>query len=597
MKTSLYRAGGLACALLASTSMLAVAPQAAFAQEVIPPKAYVTTPGGINVADGSFVYSVTDLAIGPLTLERFHLSGSRKGRNPFFGKNMSHNFDIYVASNRKLNPASLKPIVHIGNSASGVYGQSSNLLNISANNQDAASGILEWSGTSSWSGGNYVYTDKSGTIYTFSRTVSAEGVAFESQRVAQITFADGRVQTFSYNAGGQLKLVEDSSGYAIVFDYNAGGDVSAACGFNRSQSYVTSSSTCAGAALKTSYGYDANGYLVSAVDVLGQTTSYGNAVPGITCVTPPGYSSCKMSMAYSGDRVATQTLADGGAWSLGGWDPTMLNDPDQPAPYDGHNEASLTDPAGKVTDFTFTKTSPYTMIDANGNITQYLFTGAHQYDDTGAVYTDGTLLIEATLPEGNKYLAEYTGPFNGITKQTLVAKPGSGLPDRVQQLGYGPCSSPGTRQNCGKPAWIRDAKGNQTDFTYASHGGLLTEMKPAPTAGAPRPLKVLTYVQRYAYIKDAAGSLVQAAAPIWLPATETVCQTASWSNSPTCDGGAPQTVTTFEYGPAGTANSLRLLGTLVSGGGVSARTCRRYDEYGRQISETGAGANLSSCPS
>src|SRR3546814_5315400 len=63
----------------------------------------------------------------------------------------------------------------------------------------------------------------------------------------------------------------------MVFDYNGNGDATAACIFNRSQTYVTASSTCSGAALKTGYGYttiSSKVYLTSATDVLGNTTTY-----------------------------------------------------------------------------------------------------------------------------------------------------------------------------------------------------------------------------------------------------------------------------------------------------------------------------------
>src|SRR3546814_1901077 len=73
-------------------------------------------------------------------------------------------------------------------------------------------------------------------------------------------------------------------------------------------------------------------------------------------------------------------------------------------------------------------------------------------------------------------------------------------------------------------------------------------MKPAPTSGAARPLTVHTYVQKYAYIKNSGGSLVAASAPVWLPATMTECQTAAGSSSPVCDSGAPQRLTTYQYG-------------------------------------------------
>lgn len=597
--------------ILATLLASAGAPCIAYAQDVIPPKVYSTTPGGINVADGSFVHSVVDISIGALTLERFHLFGTKKPNNPLIGRNMSHNFDIYVASNLTPQtgspwflPDRYRPIVHIGSSVSGVYAQpTSNLASITNWNLDAQkSGILSWSGSATWSGGNYVYTDRSGAIYTFSRTVSSAGTPFSSQRVSQIVFPDGRVQTFSYNASQQLKLVSDSSGSAIVFDYNAASDVIAACGFNLSQSYVTASSTCAGAALKVTYGYDPNGNLISVTGVDLQTTAYpGNALIGITCVQPPGFSSCKMAMSYANfgtvSPVTTQTMADGSSWTVHASRPEIINDPESSSDItDGGNSGIVIDPNGKWTNFTFTKSTPYTITDPNGRTTSYRFTGAIWDEYMGMPYSDGTMLVEATLPEGNKYLAEYNGPFRSVTKETMVAKPGSGLPSLIKEYNYSGCyAGGGTPQNCAKPTWIKDPKGNQTDFSYAAWGGTLWEMQPAPSAGAARPLKLFGYVQKYAYVKNSAGSLVASGAPIWVPSTETVCQTYAGSSSATCDPSAPQMVTTYEYGPDGTANNLLVRGKVVTADGVSLRTCYGYDQWANKIFETQPNAGLGSC--
>ncbi|MDT9046805.1 hypothetical protein RSW36_27180, partial [Escherichia coli] len=87
----------------------------------------------------------------------------------------------------------------------------------------------------------------------------------------------------------------------------ANGRVSAACGFNLSRTYVSTSTTCSGAALKTSYGYDGTNNLISASDVMGQATSYTWGIAGITCVTPPGYSNCKVANTWSGIQVSQQT--------------------------------------------------------------------------------------------------------------------------------------------------------------------------------------------------------------------------------------------------------------------------------------------------
>jgi len=577
--------------LLGVSSLLALTATPAFADDVIPPKVYTTTSGGVNVSDGAFVYSVTDISIGTMQLQRFYVNGARKPNTPLIGTGMSHNFDIYVAPNYTAAtkppnplPARYKPIVHIGSSASGVYMQpiSTPPVTISANNADAQTGILTLSGS------DYVYTDKDGTVYNFSAAIPAAGVN-GGQRATKITYADGRVQTLSYNASNQLKLVSDSSGYAIVFDYDGSGNVSAACGFNLSQTYVTASSTCTGAALRVSYGYS-NGALSSVTDVLGQITTYQN---GVGCIMPPGYSTCKISNTFYGAQVISQTMADGAVWQMGSGDPA---DADNPAAMDapGAIEGQVTDPDGKITYFTFTKTSPYTMTDANGNLTSYRFSGAKQYDDTsGLPDADGQLMNEVDLPEGGKYLAEYTGPFNAVSKETLVAKPGSGLADRVKQYSYNYTGC--TPQNCAKPIAVIDPKGNETDYTYYDFGGTHTEWQPAPTSGAARPLKIYNYAQLYAYVKDASGNLVQAAAPIWKLTSEVECQSAPGATSPVCDAGSTQITTTYQYGGTGVADTLLLRGKVVDSGSLNLRTCYGYDSQGNKIWEKSPRAGASTC--
>jgi phage baseplate assembly protein gpV len=357
--------------------------------------------------------------------------------------------------------------------------------------------------------------------------------------------------------------------------------------------------------LKTTYGYTvtlSKNYLTSVTNPLSQVTNYTNANFGMTCVKPPGFATCTMTLSNHTDRIATQTLQDGGSWITSGMSPDVLNNPD--ASYDGDctNETAITDPNGVVMSLTFTKTSPCSMTDALGNTTLFRYEGAHQNNDTEGVYSDGGFLKEAVFPEGNKYQAEYLGPFRAVSKETMVPKPGSPLGNLVKQYGYGnSCTTPpGSYQNCAKPTWIKDPKLNQTDFTYATHGGVLTEMQPAPIASASRPLKVYSYVSKYAYVKNSGGALVQAATPVWMVNTLTQCQTVAGANNgiPTCDTavGAPQTVTTYQYGADGTANNLLVRGTTVTAGGESRRTCYGYDPYAREISETKPNANLSVCP-
>lgn len=568
------------------------------AQDVTPPKAYTTTPGGINVSDGNLVYSETDLSMGPLTLERYYRGGTKQPNDPMFGFNFSSNFDIFIT--RVYEAPSYFHTVHIGNTASGIYTTSFN-----HDNQDAEKGKL------SLNGSQYVYIDDTGTTYTFSATVTAAGALYASgsRRVERIDFPDGRRQTFSYTTGGQPRLIEDSSGYAILFDYNGVGDVSAACIFKRSETYVGTASSCAGAAVKTSYGYTTISgpryVLTSVLDAGSQTTTYTNSYNGVTCVTPPGYLSCKISQNGVPSATApsfgnTQVLAGGGTWVIGGqdWGVVPRGDDGTPAPYDGHVEAYVTDPANQTTALSFTKSSPYAITDPLGRTTSFKFFGGIRLSN-GAYWggqSFGSMLIEATYPEGDKYQAEYQGPFRKVTKERRVSKNGSSVLERIYTYGNSCTVYPGTYQNCVKPTATRDPAGNWTNYTYAPHGGVLTEMRPAPTLNGARPLKVTAWVQRYAWTKNSGGALVQGALPVWVKASETVCQTAAGSNpSPVCDGSALQTVTTYEYGANGTGQSLMVKGVVVTANGVSLRTCYGYDNRDRKIFETQPNANLSSC--
>lgn len=610
---------GMRCLALAGA--WAALPSIASAGDLIPPKVEATTPGGMNIMDGSFNYHVTDLALGPLTLERFlqpaQPSAASAINFPFFGPGMTSNFDIYVATNFTKPvpapwniPSEFHPIVHIGASASGMFLQANPRGTVSELNLDSRAGVLTYASST------YTYSDSNGVVYTFNPSVSAGGTSGNalgpSQRVASISYPDGRVQTFTYFAYGgnnHLKMISDSSGYAIIFDYymdgnpDHDGNVSAACAFDLSHDYVTSSSTCAGAALKVSYGYG-SGWLTSSTDVFGQVTTYSGVGPGgIGCIKPPGYSVCKVQAGGAGGIL----FADGSSYSVVTDAVINMNDPE--ASGATGSTSQLTDPNGKVSRWVFDKGTPLSVTDANGHVTTYQFTGGAIEEPWYSATQDGTMLVSATMPEGNKYLAEYHGPFNSVTKQTWQAKPGSALADQVIQFSYatGLCAP----QGCAKVATKTDAKGNVTNNDYYSWGGIKSEMAPSPvppalwTGSTPasdkvRPLKLYDYVQKYPYIKNSAGTLVAGPNQIWVANSETDCQTVSGSSTAACDTSQPITVTTYEYGAAGTADTLLLRGKVVTtntpSGAPTLRTCYGYDAQGRKIWETSPrGTTSASC--
>lgn len=181
---------------------------------------------------------------------------------------------------------------------------------------------------------------------------------------------------------------------------------------------------------------------------------------------------------------------------------------------------------------------------------------------TAYSYDASARLTQVTRPEGDKTIIAYDTRGN-TTSTTARAKPGSGLADIVLTSSYpANCANPVT---CNKPTWTRDAKGNQTDFTYdATHGGLLTATAPAAISGGIRPQT------RFGYA---------AVGPVTMLTSIASCQTLA-----SCAGTADETKTTTAY----TTNLLPNSITAASGNGsVSATTSYTYDILGNQITVDG----------
>jgi RHS repeat-associated protein len=120
---------------------------------------------------------------------------------------------------------------------------------------------------------------------------------------------------------------------------------------------------------------------------------------------------------------------------------------------------------------------PTSVTDPLGRTTSYSYDGNRR-------------LTRVTNPEGD--YVELTLDSRGNAVQTTrVAKPGSGLANIVTTADYSlSCAS---SVACNSPVWTRDAKGNQTDYTYdPSHGSVLTVTAPAAPNGV-RPQTRYTY--------------------------------------------------------------------------------------------------------
>lgn len=158
------------------------------------------------------------------------------------------------------------------------------------------------------------------------------------------------------------------------------------------------------------------------------------------------------------------------------------------------------------------------------------------------------------------------------------------------------------RKTCNQAIWIKDGNGNQTDFEYDPNSGSVSRVRrPADKLGGVRPETRYAYSPKYAYYKNASGTVQAAATPVYLLSREWTCaQTAMLADGSGCSGGASDLISTdYDYGQVNTPNNLQLRGVsvtaYVAGAPQTHRTCYAYDVYGNKIGQTSPNAGLASC--
>lgn len=561
--------------------MTLVAP--AFAQYA-PPKQMTLTSTGVNLGDGRFVHTVTDLSVGPFTLERSHHGGQQKYPSKMFGLSWTHNYDIYVMEGDGLHQGDT-PIIMGRTSAT--FSRGSSFLPFSPEDIGSTLTVV---------GGNFVYTTKQGDIYTFNQYVQATTPigALRNQRIDNIVYADGRRLDFVYSS---MKLVRVTSnlGYALVFDYNAAGNVSAACGFNTAQTYVPSGTTCAGAQLKTSYTYDGSSMLSSVTDVMGQSWGYsytGGGINSVGCVMQVNSTSCLISNTFGAtgkpSQVDHQTTPDGLS-RVYYWDGADPDNPRKPWEPPTSTSGSLYGP----------ESQEIVAVFGGGLLTEYNENGrASQFQ------WNGLLLTKLFYREAN-YVSKAFDLNNNDAGDTWTGKPGSGLtvsrsttyPAKTSTGLVAVCDTAGPK-TCNKPLTVSDYMGNQTVYTYSeSHGGVLTETGPAVDGITPQTRYTYTSTPRYAWIKTSSGGYTQAAAPIYLLTQKSTClKGAPASGGTGCALAGDEVKVSYDYGPDSGPNNLLVRGETVESGGVVHRSCYGYDWQGNKVSTTLPRAGLATCP-
>lgn len=563
--------------------------------EFIPVEPKVVTPSGVNLFSGQYTYSSDDLFISDLVLQRFYTGGNIT-RSNYFGNNWSHNYDIY-AWERLVSTSTKYFHVVIGGKTVSYQRFSSTSFSPGYESESGNSIRFE--------SGEYKFTDRSQVVYIFS-AVPGNPRGSSSWPVKSILYPNGKKIDFVYNASGKLKNVISNTGNALVFDYNSSGHVSSSCVRNMSIVYVGVTSTCVGVSGAVIYGYTGTGVssrLTSVVNSMGKTTtiSYDPTYTRyVRCVTEPDSPVCPYTNIYSYSAivadypmlvVSQQLKYGGGVISFNYYHHTPIPDP---APYPWEQLQGLdgwgnwTDESGFTWGATFRRgQQPVSIFDPR-------LPAREDYE----YYWTPTDVSKVTYREGN--FVEYKFGLAGrVTEERRGDKTGNAANDIVRTASYtSDCWGSGVGwRYCTKPLTVTDSNG-VTHYAYdPAHGGVLTKMLPAPTAGAARPLERATWTQRYAWVRNASGTLTQAVSPLWLKASETQCQTlAGATPAAACDTSAQQIVTTYEYGANGTGESLLLKGIAVTSGGQTLRTCYAYDALGRRISETTPNSGLTSCP-
>jgi YD repeat-containing protein len=501
--------------------------------------------------------------------------------------------------------------------------------------------------------GTFIYTTKDGTRYRADPTHPASGndvytwlpcaTTKNCARVIDITFPDGRIITFGFEQsyygaagaiGSQLRLstVTQSNGYQLLYEYSPGspGGIAGITAINSTVDYCAPGQPCAFTRAwpkATITGYQSidteQGLSIGAsqdlvvTDKAGDITRYRNTgiqismsrrCTRITAVKSPSSASSdtiaytyteylfRYSNVLTGEfsSFVIRNCVIGGATSEAGsygYNVTkhagiesQYQDPYHPA--NNQWSSGSTGPAGQTVGTSYIGQSNWTSLPAGLQSWGASTAG-------GATFFANRMTNSSDL-DGRYFTYGYDARGNVVERRQTAAY-GSGQPDLIHTASYdASCTYP---VKCNKPNWVRDAKGNQTDYEYdIVHGGMLKETSPPDVSGI-RAQKRYSYVQRHAWVKNASGGYSPSASPIWVLNQVSFCRVgaAAASGVGCALGSSDEVITTYDYGPNSGPNNLLLRGQTVTADGQSLRTCYAYDALGNKISETTPRAGLTTC--
>lgn len=222
-------------------------------------------------------------------------------------------------------------------------------------------------------------------------------------------------------------------------------------------------------------------------------------------------------------------------------------------------------------------------VPGNPSLIEYITTDEGRINfETGAARNFPVSFIKNTGPS-EYYQYDARGNLESIQYSA------GGLATSVQAHYPSNCSPPNTPKTCNQADWIRDARGNVSNYTYHPDSGQVASVTSPPDADGRRAQTRYEYTQKRAlYFKG--GSSKEYGSWIWMKTAERYCIDSTYVSG-SCAGG-DEVVTTFEYN---NDNLLMTGSTMAAPGAPTLRTCFQYDRYGNRIGKTDPNANLTSC--
>jgi RHS repeat-associated protein len=437
----------------------------------------------------------------------------------------------------------------------------------------------------------YTYTRADGTVARFDKNKANGYVPFSNEgAILDIASPNGAKLSFAYTQityctrvsvtgicqqtgkAYRINSISSSFGYQLQLGYGCDYDYDPTDPYNfpnfgcwaeassvSARNYAISSSTVI--ATQT-FGYLFSGGVTNynVTDPAGRQTKHRHSGATIMGITFPGHTTEDVTFGYSGSIVTSVARAGAGTTNYTRSDSGNTR------------TVTVTPPAATPT----ISPTVYTFDIAQQRMTSVMVTEGGVNRTTSFTYDSSGRLTRTTMPEGNYVQLTLDGRGN-VTETRTVGKPGSGVTDIVTTAGYD--ASCGNSRTCNQPNWTRDAKNNQTDYTYdATHGGVLTVTLPAPITSGTRPQTRYGYTSLQAYFYNG-SSIVASGQPSYRLTSISACRTAS-----SCINTSDERRTTISYGPqsAGTGNNLHPLSVTVAlgDGSVAATSTMSYDANG-----------------